>query len=58
MRTPRAAGAGLNGAKGVGAGALAGFPGAVATALADAGAPMAELPLTIPPSVSYEDLCG
>ncbi len=39
-------GPGPYGAKGVGEGALAAIPGAVATALADAGVPMTELPLT------------
>jgi len=39
-------GPGPYGAKGVGEGALAAIPGAVATALADAGVPVTELPLT------------
>ncbi len=39
-------GPGPYGAKGVGEGAQAAIPGAVATALADAGVPVAELPLT------------
>lgn len=39
-------GPGPYGAKGVGEGALAAIPGAVVTALADAGVPVAELPLT------------
>jgi CO/xanthine dehydrogenase Mo-binding subunit len=39
-------GPGPYGAKGVGEGAQAAIPGAVATALADAGVPMTELPLT------------
>ncbi len=49
-------GPGPYGAKGVGEGAQAAIPGAVATALADAGVPVTELPLT--PERVWRALCA